>query len=161
MLEGMLSRNPKQHAAWSHWALTRSTTGGRNGKQENHINSFFLSEWGGRAPKVFDCQSPKPTFTEVEICPGMRTDVFISSPAREVTLADTHFCLQTLTHALTHAHTHSQRLDRQIAHLSVQSTRWAPLWAGRQRKPSVVTGNETLGCTWVNTHTHLPTSSAL
>lgn len=129
----MSSWNPKQHAAWSHWALTRSTTGGRNSKRENHINSFFLSEWRGRAPKVSDCQSPKQTFTEVEICPGTRTDVFISSPAREVTLADTH--LSSHTHARTHACTHTQHshgLDRQtqdIAHLSVQSTCWAPLWA--------------------------------
>lgn len=107
---------------------------------------FFLK--GGRegAPPSVWLSVTTANITEVEICPGLETDVFISSPAREVP----GLCFHTFTH--THIWT-----DRQTAwtlNSSLCSSvcpflkAWVPLWAGRQRKPSVVTGNETLGFFW-------------
>ena len=49
--------------------------------------------------------------TEVEICPGSRTDVFISSPAREVPGFSFHTC--THSYLDKHTHTHNTLTIRQ------------------------------------------------
>ena len=88
--------------------------------------------WGVTA-LVFRLFSHHGYSTEVEIRPVSRTDVFVCSPARKES---------------PYIHTHlktSRQTDRQTeVCLSVCLTR-GPLWAGRQRKPSMETGQETLG----------------
>lgn len=66
------------------------------------------------------------------------TDVFISSPVRQVP--------RLSFHALKTTEPIRPRVLR---------TPLVPLWAGRQRKPSTVTGNETLGLNWKAQNTHM------
>lgn len=107
MLEGMSSRIPQQHTAWSHWALTRSTTGGRNSKRENHINSFFLSEW-----RVMGTQSVRLSVTEANVYWGRNLSWDKDWCFHKLPSQRGYFSWRTFVSIHTRAQ-HSHKLDRQ------------------------------------------------
>lgn len=68
------------------------------------------------------------------------------------------FSFHSLQHTQIHPNTQllgqTDKQPHMSVPLSVHVPPWAPLWAGRQRKPSMVTGNQTLRCVW-KTHARL------
>lgn len=141
-------------------SLSRSTTWGCNSNRVKSWPHFVLFEREEVSIPSVWLSVTTANITEVEICPGSRTDVFISSPSQRGAKASssTHSPFTHSKHTQIHPNTQTLGQTDKRPHisvpLSVHVTPWVPLWAGRQRKPSMVTGNQTLRCVW-KTHARL------